>query len=228
MRIHYLVHAPFEKLGSIGTWITAHQFSAKSSHTYRGEPLPDVSEFDMLIIMGGPQSVCEIDAYPYLYGEVDLIKAAIAADKFVLGVCLGVQLISYALGEKTVKSPHKEIGVFPVTVTTAGQEDRLFKLLPEKFAVMHWHNDMAGLPKGAVIVAESPGCPRQAIRFSDKVYGFQFHLELTPGIVRALIENCSEDLAPDTYVQTKEQILTEDLHPSHERMIILLEALVNV
>ena len=63
MRVHIIIHAAFEKPGVIETWAIKNNYALSYTHTYRGEQLPDVSEFDFLVIMGGPQSPLELDKY---------------------------------------------------------------------------------------------------------------------------------------------------------------------
>src|SRR5580658_3369754 len=108
MKILCILHATFEKPGCIETWAKkcGHQF--EKVNPYMGETLPDTDTFDFLIVMGGPQSPLEIDAAPYLIDEIQLIKQAIDDHKRILGVCLGAQLISEALGVKTERSPYRE------------------------------------------------------------------------------------------------------------------------
>lgn len=52
--------------------------------------------------------------------------------------------------------------------------------------VGHWHNDMPGLENDKQILAFSKGCPRQIVKYSDIVYGFQCHMELTKQVVKKL------------------------------------------
>ena len=58
----------------------------------------------------------------------------------------------------------------------------------------HWHGDMPGLTEDVVVLATSPGCPCQIIRFSSKHYAFQAHLEFDPEAVDLLIAADGEDL----------------------------------
>lgn len=48
---------------------------------------------------------------------------AIKADRYIVGVCLGAQLLSVAYGAEYEHSPEREIGVFPVTLTPEGLTD---------------------------------------------------------------------------------------------------------
>jgi GMP synthase (glutamine-hydrolysing) len=225
MRIHSIIHAPFEKLGAIENWIAKRNHSLITTHTYNGDVLPSPSEFDFLIIMGGPQSPCELEQYPYLRDEIALTKAAILANKIVLGFCLGAQIIAEALGVKTMRSPHKEVGVYPITLTDEGEVDPLFQQFPVQFDVMHWHNDMPGIPAGAVLLAKSEGCPQQAFRYGDRVYGLQFHMEMTAELVRGMIEHCPWDLRMGDYIRTRAELLAADHDAINRKLEGLLDYL---
>jgi len=228
MRIHSIIHAPFEKLGVIEDWAMQKNYNLSETHTYRGEKLPEVSEFDFLIIMGGPQSPLELEQYPYLRDEIKLTDRAIVNKKAVLGVCLGSQIIGEALGAQTQHSPNKEIGAYPVELTSEGIGDPLFKKFPAKFDVMHWHNDMPGIPTGARLLAKSEGCPRQAFAYGDRVYGLQFHLEITQELAKGMIEHCASDLQPNRYVHSANELLAIDYAPINQKMRVVLDHLADL
>jgi GMP synthase (glutamine-hydrolysing) len=225
MRIHAIIHAPFEKLGVIENWISANNHSLSTTHTYHGEQLPNTSAFDFLIIMGGPQSPLRLDKYPYIGNEIELAKQTIKNNKPLLGICLGAQIIAEALGAKTEHSPNKEIGAYPIEVTNAGLQDPLFKLFPAKFEVMHWHNDMPGVGEGSVVLAKSEGCPRQAFCYGDRTYGFQFHLEMTAELIKEMVNHCPEDLLQGKFVRSKEELLSTDYQLINDKMLVVLDYL---
>lgn len=227
MRIHAIIHAAFEPLGVIEEWAVEKKHELTIARSYDGEILPSPSSFDFLIIMGGPQSSLELDKYPYLKDEILLIRAALRENKLALGVCLGAQLISHALGAQPERSPEKEVGVFPIELTPIGQKDDLLKNFPRQFDVMHWHNDMPGLPDGADVLATSLGCPRQIVRFSRRAYGFQCHFEISADGAKQLIDNCQDDLAPSRYVQSAPDILKANFSIFNSAMKIILDRLSN-
>ncbi len=201
MRIHFLIHEEFEQPAAIETWALGQKHNLSYTRFYLGEKLPknDI-DFDFLIIMGGPQSPSTSrEECPHFDGkkEIAFIKNTIENGKFVLGVCLGAQLISEALGAKTQQSPHREIGFFEIKFTAKGREDSLTSVFPQKLKAGHWHSDMPGLPKNASVLAISKGCPRQIIRYSKNVYGFMCHLEFTHKAIEAMIENNPKDLKFD-------------------------------
>lgn len=199
MKIHILMHESFESPGSIIDWAFENDHTATYTCFYMNEELPsDVSGFDMLVVLGGPQSPdttqqeCE---YFNAAAEIAFIKKAIDAGKHVLGICLGAQLIGEALGAPYEKSPETEIGAYPVFLTDEGQEHPFFAEQDEAFFVGHWHNDMPGLTADAKVLATSKGCPRQIIEYTPKVYGFQCHMEFTEEDIEDLIDHHEAELA---------------------------------
>jgi GMP synthase-like glutamine amidotransferase len=143
---------------------------------------------------------------PWLVQEKRFIRQAIEADKAVLGVCLGAQLIAGAMGARVYPNREKEIGWFPVTSVQAGAARSVFAFPPEAPA-FHWHGETFDLPAGAVHLARSAACENQAFQIGRRVIGLQFHLETTPESARDLAANCGSELVPSRYVQSEEEIL---------------------
>jgi GMP synthase (glutamine-hydrolysing) len=227
MRVHYLQHVPFEGLGSISTWMAEQNHSLSSTRLYANDPLPTVSDFDWLIVLGGSMNIYEEEQYPWLIAEKQLIKQAIEEDKIVLGICLGAQLIADALGSKVYAGQHKEIGWFPIKITEAVQQSDALEFLPAQLTVFHWHGDTFELPEKATRLAYSEGCLNQAFLYGEKVLGLQFHLEMNRQGVQQLIENCASELIPGKYIQTSEEMLSENKNFAkiHEVMYQFLELL---
>lgn len=227
MHIHCIIHAPFETIGSIETWAHKAGYPISYSHTYKNDLLPTIESFDFLIVMGGPQSPRDVEKYPYLADEIRFTQQAIEHNKIVLGFCLGAQIIAESLGATTDYSTHKEVGCFPIELTRAGREDPIFSQFLSPLDVMHWHNDMPGIPKEGVLLATSSGCPRQAFRYGDRVYGLQFHPEMTNESIHAMVLNCPEDLHPGRYIQSKEDLLKVDTKLMNEKLNNFLNLLTN-
>ncbi len=150
--------------------------------------LPELDSFTHLLVMGGPMAVYEIHRYPYIVNEALFLDRAIRAKKHVLGVCLGAQLVAHVLGALVYPGGRKEIGWYEVALTGDGMKDPVMSglALPNKPAaqVFQWHGDTFDLPRGAVRLASSDLYENQAFRYSDRVYALQFHIEVTPAIVR--------------------------------------------
>ena len=228
MRIHYLMHASFETPGIIEKWAQDRGHNFDGTPTYTGKNLPDAAVVDFLIVMGGPQSPMRINDYPYLSDEITLISTMIKQNKPIVGFCLGAQLIAEALGARTQRSPEKEVGIYPVRLTDDGRQDPILKSFPAAFEVLHWHHDMPGIPDGAVLLAHSTGCPHQAFRFADRVYGFQFHMEPTRDSIKPLLENAVNDLTPSKFTQTPDDILAFNFETMNQRLRYILDSIVKL
>lgn len=71
----------------------------KSFETDVSDPkIVDIDLYSTVIILGGHQSIKKISEYPELLNVIKLIKICIDKSKPLLGICLGCQLIAYALG----------------------------------------------------------------------------------------------------------------------------------
>lgn len=209
MRVHSLQHVPFEDIGSLHSDIQAKGFSLSTTHLYKGDNTPELNDFDVLIVMGGPMGVYDDDQYPWLAPEKEFIATAIAAGKKVMGICLGAQLIACVLGAKVTRNTHREIGWFPLELSADASKHPISTILARCTTVFHWHGDTFELPAQAQLIASSQACTNQAYVIDNQVYGFQFHLETTEKSASALIENCAEDLDGSTYVQNAESIMND-------------------
>lgn len=205
MNIHYLQHVHFEGLASIATWITQQEHQVSVTRLFNDEPLPTVESVDFLIVMGGSMNIYEVEQFPWLVREKKFIQEVIQADKLVLGICLGAQLIADVLGAKVTRNVHKEIGWFPIELINTSGSQQIFG--KDAFAAFHWHGDTFALPPNATLLAQSAGCQNQAFLFKNKVIGLQFHLESTPESVNEIVQNCRSELVADKYVQTEADLL---------------------
>lgn len=230
MRLHFFQHVWFEDLGVIQDWALENGFTITSTAFYNNEPLPDIKDIDLLVIMGGPMNIYEDDKYSWLIEEKQFIKQVIDEGKKVFGICLGAQLIADVLGGKVVKGKHKEIGWFPVRFKNIKNSAAL-KDLPAEATVFHWHQDTFEIPPNAVHVAESDACSNQAFSYNcGKVIGLQFHFELKEQGIRRLVEQCSDDIFSGEYVQRPEDIVSgvSNVAANNDLMKIMLSNWIGV
>jgi GMP synthase (glutamine-hydrolysing) len=148
---------------------------------------------DALIVLGGPMGVYEAERYPRLRDELRLIGQMLHANKPVLGICLGSQLLAAALGAAVRPSGKLELGWHEVTPSTDAGSDALFKGLPS-FKALHWHGDVFELPKSAASLASSAMTQHQAFCHAGTAWGLLFHLEAGPAEVQAMASAFPEDL----------------------------------
>ncbi|HEV7401814.1 MAG TPA: type 1 glutamine amidotransferase [Chthoniobacteraceae bacterium] len=223
-RLCSLEHAEAEGAGKIAEWAVRRGHPLQVVRLDRGEPLPGLADFDMLVIMGGAMNVYQDRDYPWLPSERALVAAAIEAGKVVLGVCLGAQLIADALGGRVVQNPVKEIGWFPVRQCAAHE---LFAGFPEECTAFHWHGDTFQLPAEAARIAESAACRNQAFVFGERTVGLQFHVEVSPVAVQSFLVGADDYLQPEQWVQTAAEIrgTTPDLAATDRGLEVLLDGL---
>jgi GMP synthase-like glutamine amidotransferase len=182
-------YALADRLGLAGVDIDVRQL-------HRGEPVPDdITDYDGLIVMGGPMSAASDDGFPTRVAELAVIEAALAASVPTLGVCLGAQLLAAAVGARVYPGGRgPEIGWGPVVLTESAEDDELLHGLPGSLSVMHWHGDTFDLPAGAVRLAGNDRYDNQAFRLGDAAWGLQFHLEVTADAVAAFVGAFGEEL----------------------------------
>ena len=227
MDVHIFQHVPFEGIGSIEQWLKAHNFGISATRFFEHCDLPDPKTTEFLIVMGGPMSVNDEEIYPWLAQEKRFIREVLAAGKPVLGICLGAQLMACALGARVYKNPEKEIGWFPVRAVPAPHGVSVFRF-PDEFDAFHWHGETFDLPEGAVRLAQTAACSRQAFQIGTNALGLQFHLETTKESAGSLAAHCREDLRPSTYTHREEDILSapaSQYHGAHRLMDAVLDYL---
>ncbi len=207
-KLHCILHAPFETIGIAEPWAFERGIELHYICAFKGDKFPHPDKVQALISMGGPQTAFDLGEIPYLATEVALMKRLLAKETPILGFCLGGQLLSIAAGAAVEKSPEVEIGIFPIELNTAGQRDPFCEGWPKKFSVLHWHEDMMGLPKGAEVLAKSQACPRQIIRFSKQAIGLQCHMEVNRMRAYDLMRNCMDQFKlQGKYIQKPEDIM---------------------
>lgn len=209
MRLHSFQHVPFETLAMIEDWAKAKGCGISTTQFFNTDyQLPELNNYDALVVMGGPMGVADVYAYPWLTKEKEHIQAAIEAGKPVLGICLGAQLIADVLGSDVKPNGQKEIGWFPIQMTNEAKQHSLFSTWPENFIVFHWHGDKFDIPSGAVPLGASQACPTQGFVYQDRVIGLQFHLEMDELAIKRIVEACADEVeAGGDFVQTSEALI---------------------
>lgn len=207
MNIHYLQHVPFEGLGSIEHWLREAGHTSSCTHLYSNDPFPDLEMIDLLLILGGPMNIYEMDQYPWLDKEKVFIKKVIDNNKPVLGICLGAQLIADVLGAKVTSGKYREIGWFPVKIDNLVSNSTIRKIFPDQLEVFHWHTDTFDIPPSADLLYSSSACKNQAFLYRNKVLGLQFHFETTLESAQNLVLHCSDELVKGKYIQTPHEMM---------------------
>lgn len=185
MRILVIESSHTAPIGMIGTALEGLGATLVTLRPGRGEPLPDgPAGFDGLVVLGGPQDAWDDAQGPHFPQTMRLIRA-FAADRPVMGLCLGAQLAARALGAGVRRNPAgPELGFQPVRLEEAAADDPLLHDAGPVRHVAQWHFDLFDLPPGAVRLATNDVTPVQAFRMGRFLYGFQFHPEADAPILR--------------------------------------------
>ena len=154
-----------------------HRLDIRKLH--RGDAVPsDLDEIDAVISMGG--GMAPDDTSPAWYTpELELIRAAHAAQLPVLGICFGSQLVGQALGgEVATLDGGIELGWHDVNLTPLGRDEPLFAGIPWTSKQMHWHSyHVATLPADSRVLASSARTPHQAWMCGLRTLAIQYHPE---------------------------------------------------
>lgn len=150
----------------------------------RGEPLPRKSDgYDGAMVLGGPQHAWDDKANPEFPAILDLLREFHAADKPLLGICLGGQLMSRAFGGEVHAHRELEFGFPELEITAAGAADPLLAAASPRPRIMQWHEDAFTLPPGSTHLLAGKACENQGFRYGAHAYGFQCHFEATLPLV---------------------------------------------
>jgi GMP synthase (glutamine-hydrolysing) len=167
-------------------------------------------------------------SHAYLHGEVALVKQFIDQDRPVVGIGFGAELLSVAGGAKVTEArkpgptpsdppgdPTPEFGWVPLTFPFPGGTEPVVFGMADNASFFVWHRDTFTMPSlpapasppppparpptGNVLMASSRACRTQAYKFKNRVFGFQFHFELTQDQIEAIIDARSkqESLSTD-------------------------------
>lgn len=176
--------------------------------------------------------------HPYLAKEVSLVQKMIAADRPVLGIGLGARLLAHAAGAKISingkpgatpndpVTPMPEYGWAPVTFPFPGGTEPIVYGLIDGTPMFHWHNETLDLPKlpapanpapppapppptGNALLCSSRATKNQAFRFKTRLFGFQYHFELTNEDFEKIFANETETIAgtlgPDNAAKLRDE-----------------------
>ena len=177
-------HVPYEPLGTLDPLLKEAGFRIRYVNFGRDpESRPSLDGYQALIILGGPMNSDEVDAYPNLTTEIELINDALERGISVLGICLGAQLLAKALGGNVVRNARREIGWHDVALTEHGATDPVLSAFSKVQRVFQWHEDGISLPPDSVHLAASDASDVQAFRYGEHAYGLQFHLEVNQSLI---------------------------------------------
>lgn len=175
-------------------------FSLIHPHTIDIDTIKEINPKG-IILSGGPMSVKD-DGAPAIDERI------LAMDIPVLGICYGLQLISYTLGGIVEKSDKREYGKASFQVL---EDNPLFEGIPVESTVWMSHGDhVKTLPTGFKKIGSSPNTENCAITSLEyPIYGVQFHPEVFhTGYGKEILSNflfsicgCKPDWNPGAFIE---------------------------
>jgi GMP synthase-like glutamine amidotransferase len=171
---------------------------------FAGEPAPQLDSVDAIVVYGGAVHPDADDTDPWLADETALVRRALDERVPLLGLCLGAQLIARASGAWVGPAPASEVGWVELELTDEGRQDPVLRVVPDGTVAFEWHHYSYAVPDDAVELARSASCT-QAFRLGDRVWGVQFHPEVTREMAGEWI-----GLAPDQVPGSPDELLAEN------------------
>ena len=161
---------------------------------FRHQPLPDTKDLSGIVITGSPAMVS--DRQDWSERTADWLAKVVPTGLPILGVCYGHQLLAQTLGGRAGRNPNgRQIGTVTTELIDNKQNDLLIGRLPVKFPAQTSHSEVVlELPTGAERLATSPLDKNFAIRFTENVWGVQFHPEFSAPVMSDYIHYRANDL----------------------------------
>jgi GMP synthase-like glutamine amidotransferase len=177
MKFLVLQHINIEHPGIFLKFMKEDNIQIDTVELDENEKIPKLDPYDAMIVMGGPMDTWQEETYPWLKTEKENIHNFVSIKKKpYLGLCLGAQLLSEAIGGKVRKMKIPEIGVLNVSIL---DNKSIFSGIDKNLKALQWHSyEVYDLPSNTNVLASSPMCNVQAFS-SEKAFGLQFHVEQT-------------------------------------------------
>lgn len=173
---------PSDGPGWLDSWLPDAGLKLDVVRPYAGEAVPPSVEADALVVLGGVMGADDDARHPWLADVRSLLASAVADDTPTLAICLGAQLLARAAGGEVARNAPAgpEVGLGEVRLRPGAAGDPLFGGLPPRLPCVQWHYDaVSALPPGAHLLADSAVHPYQAYRLGERVWGLQWHPEVT-------------------------------------------------
>ena len=194
-----LVHGEYFGAGTFGEVVRARGDELVEWESSAG--LPPDEDYDALMVFGGRTNPDEDGGKPWLADELELLRGHLDACTPMLGVCLGAQLLARVSGGRAFPLDEAERGWADVQLTAAARDDPLFAAWPERVRAFESHGYSLEPPAGAVELARNRQV--QAYRIGARVWGVQFHPEVTAAQIDDFVDLRADELVDPAGVRAE-------------------------
>lgn len=202
MKILVIQHTAVDSAAAAGEFFDRAGHAVQTLRLDRGDTIPDQVDFDALATFGGPVTLFDPQLPSWVAQEQSLIRRFADQGRHVLGICLGAQMLATALGGQVRRNQYAEVGWHRIEKVENTSASVLDSQLPPELTVLQWHQNTFDLPDGATHLYQSKACRNQAFMVTDRVLGFQFHLEADATTVRNFTMVSKLCRQPGRYVQS--------------------------
>ena len=184
------VSAAGDRFGDFDDWfidnIGRDRFRFTTISVHEGRKLPsDLGTVDGVVITGSPAMVSH--RHDWSEKAAEWLVGAYEAEKPMLGVCYGHQLIAHALGGRVGPNPHgRRMGTLAVEILDAS-DPLLGPFVPRQFFQATHVEAVLEPPPRAVVIARANGDPHHGLYFGKLAWGLQFHPEFDVEIMDCYI-----------------------------------------
>lgn len=156
----------------------------------KDQDYPPVSDIDAILITGS-----KFDAHSdleWILKLTEYTKKVLAAEKKIIGICFGHQILGRALGTNGVRNKKGwEVASTEILLTDVGKKvfSKLNKEHDGTLQIMQMHQDIVpSVPEGAELLASSPVCEVQGLYKQHKFISLQGHPEFVNDIVDKILD----------------------------------------
>lgn len=195
-------HAPEEVLGTIGDYdamfrrlLDGNGFDFVTFNVVDMEFPPDATACDGWIVTGSKHGAYE--DHPFIPPLEALIREIYAADRPMLGICFGHQIIAQTMGGKVEKFKGGWI---------VGRRDYAYR--GQSLALNAWHQDQVVVaPPQAEIIGTSEASDHAALVYGDRIWTIQPHPEFGADMVDALATHRGPGVVPEPLLEAARDAL---------------------
>ncbi len=209
-RVLAVVHQETSRTGRVGQLLESWGYEIERCCPNIGDTLPsDPSSYAGVVMFGGPMSANDCTALPGIRAELEWLPRVLEAQTPFLGICLGAQLMARVLGGRVNTHPEGRAEIGYVEIDPVHPDCQIF---PERMHVYQWHREGFDLPRACTLLARGEHFENQAYRYGERVFGLQFHPEVTLEMKQIWTVKGAERLTMPGAQPAEDHIRLHDVH----------------